>query len=215
MLPASRLEAEVAPLMGRKRRGVRGLGTAASPPTPGVELDKMDLCNALRIRARAKRTRTFLVLVEHDLLYLIDPVYKAAFDARLRRAASKQTARDVDPRKKRGRPPDEIARSLVTLFRSRVESVLELKLGMSKRGGPLYKALTIYLAAAGKGKPDRHIAWSKPWLSDAERWALAGVPVKIVKTKTRIWNEQRERFEEVESHAVVPDKAAAPAGGVK
>lgn len=191
----------------------------------------MALCNALRIPVSAKRMRTFLVLVEHDLLYLTDPLYKAAFDARLQRAhdqryrtnpeykaavdarrrrtASKQTARDVDPRKRRGRPHDEIARSLVTLFRSRVESVLELKLGISKRGGPLYKALTIYLAAAGKGKPDRHIAWSKPWLSNAERAALAGEQregAPGARAKTRIWNEQNERFEEFDSYVALPMK---------
>lgn len=145
------------------------------------ELDMKALCEALGIPLGHEKTRKFLVLVKHDLEYMTDPVYRENYDRHLEltgvRRKSTSAGNDPDPKAKRGRPVDDIARALVVSFISRLESELELeigrgpgKLGFSKRrSSKLREALKIYLGTT----PDRHMPGPVvPWLSDAERAAL-------------------------------------------
>lgn len=174
--------------------------------------DAKALCKALGISPADEATQRFLTLVEHDLLYLTDRRYRESFEQQLedhglrrKKAAGQQQPQPV---RRRGRPADDVARSLVRVFISRLESVLELELkprrvptwqplprrrwdwieekvihgaalpqrsekrqiGFSKSGGKLYDALQIYLEAAGKSMPERHMPPADdPLLYAAER----------------------------------------------
>jgi len=135
-----------------------------------VTLDREALSKALRLPLADEKTQRFLALVEHDLRYITNEARK------------KPNAR---PRR-RGRPSDDVARDLVVMFINRLEGVLGIEfkdtptaatllpwatengapihrplkkrqIGFSKSGGKLYEALQIYLAAAGRSMPDRHM----------------------------------------------------------
>jgi hypothetical protein len=169
--------------MAQPSRVARGAGA----------LDEEALCQALGIERTDESTRTFLVLVRHDLLYLTDQSYRKLFDERLEkqwpRRKPRSVLREICPSRKRGRPRDEVARSLVSMFRSRLESVLGFKLGFSKRGGKLHRALSIYLKAAGKSAPDRHVQREEVLLFDAERLiyeAPSDEPPSIKSTRAKL-----------------------------